>query len=193
MTDIFVMGVGMTPFGKQFDKSLKMLCAHQCGGVASFHTSVLPDVLQQRLCARLGEARVVDDAIHLNHLDVAALPPAAVLSAASVLSYVSRASAKNSVKAASASAAAITSERRVELFELMAKLEALCARLAASRMTAAERTRLAERGLTGVRLSCQIVCDHDMTVRALSRLAGSGRPDAGRTPDPQIQPPPEWV
>ena len=27
MTDIFVMGVGMTPFGKQFDKSLKMLCA----------------------------------------------------------------------------------------------------------------------------------------------------------------------
>ena len=62
-----------------------------------------------------------------------------------------------------------------------------------TRMTAAERTRLAERGLTGVRLSCQIVCDHDMTVRALSRLAGSGRPDAGRTPDPQIQPPPEWV
>ena len=27
MTDIFVMGVGMTPFGKQFDKRLKMLCA----------------------------------------------------------------------------------------------------------------------------------------------------------------------
>ena len=61
------------------------------------------------------------------------------------------------------------------------------------RMTKAEVARLAERGLTGVRLSCQIVCDHDMTVRAISRLAGSGRPDPGRTPEPTIQPPPEWV
>src|SRR5215203_6764948 len=33
------------------------------------------------------------------------------------------------------------------------------------KMTAAERGRLAARGLTGVRLSCQILCDHDMTVR----------------------------
>ena len=62
-----------------------------------------------------------------------------------------------------------------------------------SRMTMAEKTRLAERSLTGVRLSCQIVCDHDMTVRAISRLAGSGRPDPGRTPEPTIQPPPEWT
>jgi len=62
-----------------------------------------------------------------------------------------------------------------------------------TRMTRAEKTRLAERGLTGVRLSCQIVCDHDMTVRAISRLAGSGRPDPGRTPEPTIQPPPEWI
>ena len=61
------------------------------------------------------------------------------------------------------------------------------------RMTKAEQTRLAERGLTGVRLSCQIVCDHDMTVRAISRLAGSGRPDPGRTPEPTIQPPPDWT
>lgn len=61
------------------------------------------------------------------------------------------------------------------------------------RMTKAEQTRLAERGLIGVRLSCQIVCDHDMTVRAISRLAGSGRPDPGRTPEPTIQPPPEWT
>jgi ferredoxin len=62
-----------------------------------------------------------------------------------------------------------------------------------ARMTRAEKTRLAERGLTGVRLSCQIVCDHDMTVRAISRLAGSGRPDPGPKPEPTIQPPPEWV
>ena len=60
-------------------------------------------------------------------------------------------------------------------------------------MTRAEQTRLAEKGLSGVRLSCQIVCDHDMAVRAISRLEGSGRPDPGKTPEPTIQPPPEWV
>ena len=55
------------------------------------------------------------------------------------------------------------------------------------------RNRRASRAgaLTGVRLSCQILCDHDMTVRAISRLAGSGRPDPGPTPEPTIQPPPE--
>jgi ferredoxin len=46
-------------------------------------------------------------------------------------------------------------------------------------MTAAEQAVLAARGLTGVRLSCHILCDHDMTVWAISRLAGSGRHDAG--------------
>jgi hypothetical protein len=60
-------------------------------------------------------------------------------------------------------------------------------------MTKAERDKLAERGLNGVRLSCQILCSHDMTVRAISRLEGSGRPDPGRTPEPHITPPPEWV
>jgi ferredoxin len=62
-----------------------------------------------------------------------------------------------------------------------------------TRMTMAEQTRLQERNLAGVRLSCQIVCDHDMKVRAISRLEGSGRPDPGRTPEPTIQPPPEWT
>jgi ferredoxin len=61
------------------------------------------------------------------------------------------------------------------------------------RMTAAEKHVLNARGLSGVRLSCQIPCDHDMTVRAISRLTGSGRPDAGPTPLPTIQPPPEWI
>jgi ferredoxin len=61
------------------------------------------------------------------------------------------------------------------------------------RMTQAEKMKMEEKGLTGVRLSCQIVCDHDMAVRAISRLEGSGRPDPGRTPEPTIQPPPEWV
>jgi ferredoxin len=62
-----------------------------------------------------------------------------------------------------------------------------------ARMTMAEKTVLAARGLSGIRLSCQILCDHDMTVRAISRLAGSGRIDAGNRPANDIQPPPVWV
>jgi len=60
-------------------------------------------------------------------------------------------------------------------------------------MTQAEKAVLAARGLAGVRLSCQLACDHDMTVRAISRLAGSGRKDAGGRPTDAIQPPPQWV
>ena len=60
-------------------------------------------------------------------------------------------------------------------------------------MTVAEKQVLAAKGLSGVRLSCQMLCDHDMTVRAISRLEGTGRPDPGRTPEPTIMPPPEWV
>ena len=59
-------------------------------------------------------------------------------------------------------------------------------------MTMAERQVLAAKGVTGARLSCQIVCDHDMAVRAISRLTGSGRPDPGPTPEPVITPPPVW-
>jgi ferredoxin len=62
-----------------------------------------------------------------------------------------------------------------------------------SARTAAEREVLAARGLTGVRLSCQIICDHDMTVRAISRLTGSGRPDPGPTPATEITPPAVWA
>jgi ferredoxin len=62
-----------------------------------------------------------------------------------------------------------------------------------AKYTAAEKERLAARGLVGVRLSCQILCDHDMTVRAISRLEGSGRPDPGGTPHDEITPPPQWV
>ena len=61
------------------------------------------------------------------------------------------------------------------------------------KMTVAERNVLAAKGAAGVRLSCQIRCDRDMTVRAISRLAGSGRPDPGRQPEPEIAPPPEWT
>jgi ferredoxin len=57
--------------------------------------------------------------------------------------------------------------------------------------TKAERDVLAAKQLTGVRLSCQILVDRDMTVQAISRLAGSGRADAGSKPQPFIEPPPE--
>jgi ferredoxin len=62
------------------------------------------------------------------------------------------------------------------------------------KMTVAEKSVLAAKGVTGVRLSCQILCDHDMTVRAISRLAGSGRADAGSRPADEIQPQPvQWT
>jgi ferredoxin len=60
-------------------------------------------------------------------------------------------------------------------------------------MTVAERDVLAAKGATGVRLSCQIRCDHDISVRAISRLEGSGRPDPGNTPATEITPAPEWI
>ncbi len=60
-------------------------------------------------------------------------------------------------------------------------------------MTVAEKERLAARGLTGVRLSCQLLCDADMSVRAISRLEGSGRPDPGGPPQDTITPPPQWT
>ncbi len=61
-------------------------------------------------------------------------------------------------------------------------------------MTVAEKNLLAARGLSGIRLSCQIICRHDMEVRAISRLEGSGRKDAGGRPANEIQPQPvEWT
>jgi ferredoxin len=64
------------------------------------------------------------------------------------------------------------------------------------RMTQAEKELLELRGLSatpGLRLSCQILCDHDMTVKAISRQAGSGRSTPGARPADDIQPPPVWT
>lgn len=63
-------------------------------------------------------------------------------------------------------------------------------------MTQAENDVLTQRGLIGtpgLRLSCQIVCDHDMDVQIISRLAGSGRADAGKRPADDVTPPPAWT
>ena len=62
-------------------------------------------------------------------------------------------------------------------------------------MTEAEKAKLAEKGLTGsgFRLSCQIKCEHDMSVKAESRFAGSGKKDPGARPADSINPPPVWT
>ena len=61
------------------------------------------------------------------------------------------------------------------------------------KMTKAEKAVLAAKQATGVRLSCQILCESDMTVRAISRFEGSGRKDAGSPVSPTLEPQPvEW-
>ncbi len=62
-----------------------------------------------------------------------------------------------------------------------------------TKIAEAEKNLLAAKGLSGVRLSCQIACDHDMSVRIISRFEGSGRKDAGKRPTDAIAPPPVWV
>ena len=61
-----------------------------------------------------------------------------------------------------------------------------------STFTRAEYDKLKERDLLGkYRLSCQIVCDHDMSVRAamtLENQAASGWTDTGAAPEPTVQP-----
>jgi ferredoxin len=61
-------------------------------------------------------------------------------------------------------------------------------------MTVAERDRLTDKELLGeARLSCQILCDHDMKLRPLMTLHESGLPDPGPTPHDEITPEPSWV
>ncbi len=63
-------------------------------------------------------------------------------------------------------------------------------------MTEAEKKVLQEKGLSGrpgLRLSCQIFCDRDMSVRAISRQSGTARKDCGPRPADAIEPPPVWT
>jgi ferredoxin len=62
-----------------------------------------------------------------------------------------------------------------------------------NQISVAEKSLLAARRLSGLRLSCQIRCDDAMSVCVISRLTGSRRKDAGPRPDDTIQPPPQWV
>ncbi len=53
-------------------------------------------------------------------------------------------------------------------------------------MTQAEKDVLAAKGVSGVRLSCQILCNQDMEVKLISRLEGSGRKDCGSPVSPEL-------
>ncbi len=61
-----------------------------------------------------------------------------------------------------------------------------------SKITEAELNTLQAKGLSGARLSCQIVCDQDMEIRATSRLTGSTKADVGGRPADEIVPEPVW-
>lgn len=57
-------------------------------------------------------------------------------------------------------------------------------------MTRAEHEKLSERGLLGqYRLSCQIVCDHDMAIAEVAMTKGNqGWTDTGPAPEPAVAP-----
>ena len=58
-------------------------------------------------------------------------------------------------------------------------------------MTRAEYDKLSERGLLGqYRLSCQIVCDHDMSVRPGMTVESEGWDGPGPTPETTVTPDP---
>ncbi len=59
-----------------------------------------------------------------------------------------------------------------------------------TKATQAEKEILAARGVSGVRLSCQILCESDMHVRLISRFEGSGRKDCGSPVAAEIEPSP---
>jgi ferredoxin len=62
-------------------------------------------------------------------------------------------------------------------------------------MTQAEKNTLQAKSISedGVRLSCQIACDHDMSVKLISRFEGSGRKDQGSPVADVIEPTPVWI
>ncbi|MBW4437160.1 MAG: (2Fe-2S)-binding protein [Pleurocapsa minor GSE-CHR-MK-17-07R] len=63
-----------------------------------------------------------------------------------------------------------------------------------ARMTQAEYERLEARGLLGeFRLSCQMLCEQDMTLVVANTVANSDVEDSGPRPAPEITPTPVWI
>jgi len=60
-------------------------------------------------------------------------------------------------------------------------------------MTAAEKAKLKGLEDKGIRLSCQILVQDDMTVRVLNTLESTGLDSPGNRPEDDITPEPEWV
>lgn len=61
-------------------------------------------------------------------------------------------------------------------------------------MTKAELEKLKEKESVGLfRLSCQILCDHDMTVEPLMHISSSNYEDAGKRPQDTVTPDAEWI
>jgi ferredoxin len=63
-------------------------------------------------------------------------------------------------------------------------------------ITQAEKDVLTARGVatdSNIRLSCQMLIEHDMELKIISRFAGSGRLDAGKRCADDIAPPPAWT
>jgi ferredoxin len=60
-------------------------------------------------------------------------------------------------------------------------------------MTEAEFNKLHDKGLYGThRLSCQIVCDHNMAVHPVMTLQSESWTDTGPTPEPTVTPEAVW-
>jgi hypothetical protein len=70
---------------------------------------------------------------------------------------------------------------------------AILAGAMADTMTAAEYKKLHDRDIYGqYRLSCQILCNHDMEVEPQMTLENQEWTDTGPEPDEQVQPVAEW-
>jgi len=62
------------------------------------------------------------------------------------------------------------------------------------KMTQAELNKLQEIEQIGdFRLSCQVLCDQDMTVEPLMKVSTTNYEDAGNRPKDNITPDPEWT
>jgi ferredoxin len=60
-------------------------------------------------------------------------------------------------------------------------------------ITQAEKELLKLKGLDTQPNSCQTLMEHDMSVKIISRFAGSGRKDAGQRCGDDISPTPAWT
>lgn len=62
------------------------------------------------------------------------------------------------------------------------------------KITEAEYNKLEENDQIGeFRLSCQVLCDQDMTVEPLMRVSTTNYDEAGKRPQDEITPEPVWV